>query len=98
LAAQYLNNLPDARNLRVFSWYGEGPFSYYFKGKTSVIEENTVLNELLKADYVVIYIHQWQRKTPSKEVMDYFARKTPVFVARIGNLNYAQVYDMRNAK
>jgi hypothetical protein len=98
LAAQYLNNLPDARNLRVFSWYGEGPFSYYFKGKTSVIEENTALNELLKADYVVIYVHQWQRQTPSKEVMDYFARKTPVFVARIGNLNYAQVYDMRNAK
>jgi hypothetical protein len=82
----------------VFSWYGEGPFSYYFKGKTSVIEENTALNELLKADYVVIYVHQWQRQTPSKEVMDYFARKTPVFVARIGNLNYAQVYDMRNAK
>jgi Dolichyl-phosphate-mannose-protein mannosyltransferase len=97
-AARYLNSLPDARNLHVYAWYGEGPFSYYFKGKTSVIEPNTALNDLLKADYVVIYIHQWQRQTPSKEVMDYFARMTPVFVARIGNLNYAQVYDMGSSK
>jgi Dolichyl-phosphate-mannose-protein mannosyltransferase len=97
-AARYLNSLPDARNLRVFAWYGEGPFNYYFKGKTSLIEENTALNDLLKADYVVIYIHQWQRQTPSKEVLEFFARLTPVYVARIGNLDYAQVYDMRNAK
>ena len=97
-AAHYLNSLPNARNLHVFAWYGEGPFSYYFKGNTMVIEQNTALNDLLKADYVVLYIHQWQRQTPSKEVMDYFARMTPVFVARIGNLDYAQVYDMHNAK
>jgi 4-amino-4-deoxy-L-arabinose transferase-like glycosyltransferase len=98
LAAQYINSLPDASKLRVYAWYGEGPFSYYFEGETFVIEENTVLNELLKADYVVIYIHQWQRQTPSKEVMDYFARMSPVFVARIGDLDYAQVYDMHNAQ
>jgi 4-amino-4-deoxy-L-arabinose transferase-like glycosyltransferase len=98
IAARYLNTLPDARHLNVYAWYGEGPFSYYFKGNTWVIEQDTSLSDLLKADYVVIYIHQWQRQTPSKEVLDYFARMTPVFVARIGNLNYAQVYDVRNAK
>jgi 4-amino-4-deoxy-L-arabinose transferase-like glycosyltransferase len=98
MAARYLNNLPDARHLNVYAWYGEGPFSYYFKGNTWVIEQDTSLDQLLKADYVVIYIHQWQRQTPSKEVLDYFARMTPVFVARIGNLNYAQVYDVRSTK
>ena len=97
LAARYLNSLPDAGRLNVYAWYGEGPFSYYFKGNTSVIEENANLDELLKADYVVIYIHQWQRQTPSKEVLDYFARMTPVFVARIGNLDYAQVYDLHSS-
>jgi hypothetical protein len=98
LAARYLNSLPDARRLHVYAWYATGPFSYYFKGKTLSIETTSVLIDLLKADYIVIYIHQWQRQTPSKEVLDFFARQTPVYVARIGNLDYAQVYDVRSAK
>ena len=98
LAAHYLNGLPDARHLDVYAWYGEGPFSYYFTGNTMVMEENTNLDELLKADYVVIYIQQWQRQAPSKAVLDYFARLHPVFVARIGNLDYAQVYGLRGSK
>jgi hypothetical protein len=97
-AAQYLNNLPDARKLHVYSWYATGPFSFYFKGKTWAMDSSTTLYDILNADYVVIYIHQWQRQTPSKEVLDYFARMKPVFVARIGNLDYAQVYDVRNAQ
>ena len=79
----------------MFAWYGEGPFSYYFEGETKVILADTPLSDILDADYVVLYIHQWQRQSPSKEVLDYFARMTPVFVARIGNLDYAQVYDVR---
>jgi hypothetical protein len=98
VAAQYLDSLPDVRDLRVYAWYGEGPFSYYFEGETKVILADTPLSDILNADYVVIYIQQWQRQAPSKDVMDYFARMTPVFVARIGNLDYAQVYDLRDAK
>jgi 4-amino-4-deoxy-L-arabinose transferase-like glycosyltransferase len=98
LAARYLNSLPEAHRLHVFAWYATGPFSYYFKGKTWSIESNTTLDNILNADYVVIYLQQWQRQAPSNEVLEYFSRLTPVFVARIGNLNYAQVYDLRNAK
>jgi hypothetical protein len=97
-AARYLDNLPNARNLKVYAWYGEGSVSYYFEGETLGIEDDTTLTDLLKADYVVLYIHQWQRQLPSKEVLDFFARLTPVYVARIGNLDYAQVYDVRNIK
>jgi 4-amino-4-deoxy-L-arabinose transferase-like glycosyltransferase len=97
-AARYLDSLPNARNLRVYAWYGEGPFSYYFDGETIIIEANTALSDLLNADYAVLYIHQWQRQLPSKEVLDFFAQMTPVYVARIGNLDYAKVYDLRNAK
>jgi 4-amino-4-deoxy-L-arabinose transferase-like glycosyltransferase len=96
LAARYLNSLPEARRLRVYAWYATGPFSYYFKGKTWSIESNTTLDDILKADYMVIYIHQWQRQTPSQEVLDFFAAQTPVYMARIGNLDYAQVYDLHN--
>jgi hypothetical protein len=97
-AAQYLNNLPDASKLHVYAWYATGPFSFYFKGKTLAINSSTTLNDILNADYVVLYIHQWQRQTPSKEVLDFFAQMTPVYVARIGNLDYAQVYDLHNLK
>ena len=95
-AARYLNSLPNARNMKVFAWYGEGPFSYFFEGETVGIVDDSALDDLLKADYMVLYIHQWQRQLPSKEVLDYFARLKPVYVARIGNLDYAQVYDLRN--
>ncbi len=95
-AARYLNSLPNARNLKVFAWYGEGPFSYFFDGETVGIVDDTALTELLKPDYVVLYIHLWQRQLPSKEVLDFFARLKPVYVAHIGNLDYAQVYDLRN--
>jgi Dolichyl-phosphate-mannose-protein mannosyltransferase len=98
LAAQYLDSLPNSRNLRVSAWYGEGPFSYYLDGETKVILADTPLSDILNADYVVLYIHQWQRQAPSREVLDYFAQLTPIFVARIGNLDYAQVYDVRSAK
>jgi 4-amino-4-deoxy-L-arabinose transferase-like glycosyltransferase len=98
LAARYLNSLPDARRLHVYAWYATGPFSYFFNGKTWSIESNTSLDDILKADYIVLYIHQWQRQTPSKEVLDFFAAQTPVYVARIGNLDYAQVYDLHNLK
>jgi hypothetical protein len=97
-AARYLNGLPSASNLKVFAWYGEGPFSYFFEGETVGIVDDTTLTELLKTDYVVLYIHLWQRQLPSKEVLDFFARLKPVYVAHIGNLDYAQVYDMHNSK
>ncbi len=98
LAARYLNSLPDARRIQAFAWYGEGPLSYFFEGETKIMMAETPLSGILNADYAVIYIHQWQRQAPSKEVMDYFASMTPVYVARIGNLDYVQVYDVRGAE
>lgn len=97
LAGRYMNSLPDASNLKVDAWYGEGPFSYYFNGTTRVVEQGTSLDDLSKADYAVIYIQQWQRQMPSREVLDALARMTPVFVARLGNLDYAWVYDLRSS-
>jgi 4-amino-4-deoxy-L-arabinose transferase-like glycosyltransferase len=98
LAARFLNSLPDARKLRVYSWYATGPFGFYFKGQTWAMDARKTLSDILIADYAVLYIQQWQRQLPSKDVMDFFARQTPVYVARIGNLDYARVYDLRNLK
>jgi hypothetical protein len=68
-AAGYLAQKPHAAELGVMSWYGIGPFSYYFPGHTKwvfVTEEWTVDDnaDLAKRDYLVIYIRQIQRNLP----------------------------------
>jgi hypothetical protein len=94
-AARYLNSLPQANHLRVMSYYPNGCFSYFFNGKTldliktwRGIEDK----ELRKAHYIVLYIHQWQRQRPDPQMLAYFEKQQPVFVARINGLEYAKVY------
>ncbi len=94
-AASFLNKLTSAENLEVVAWYGDGPLSYLFKGRTISMDVTDRLDFLQKADYVVLYINQWQRQLPSPEVLEYYHQLTPDFVARIGNLEYARVYHMQ---
>src|SRR5258706_5073537 len=61
-AAAYLAQKPNADSLTVFSFRGRGPFSYFFPGKTILInplfmEEpgmGSVLERMAQADYLVI--------------------------------------------
>jgi 4-amino-4-deoxy-L-arabinose transferase-like glycosyltransferase len=69
LAADYLNQKPNAEQLKVMSWYGIGPFSYYFKGETvplygsrGWIPED--IARLKQLDYLVVYVNQWKRQLP----------------------------------
>lgn len=93
--ADYLNAQPFAEDLRVISWYGDGPLSYLFKGQTVGMDVDMDLDFLRKCDYVVLYINQFARQLPSTEILSYFATLTPAEVVKIGNLEYARVYDMR---
>jgi hypothetical protein len=98
-AARYLNTKPRVRRINVRSWYVSGPFDYFFDGKSSILAfDMTDLNEILNADYVVIYIHQWQRQLPSVEVLGFFAELTPEYVVEINGLSYAEIYDVRRIK
>ncbi len=95
-AAAWLNQQPDAEQLRVVAWYADGPFSYYFKGQeVSLGYESPLL--WFDTDYAVLYINQWQRQLPSPAVIDYFAQQTPVHVVRFRGLELARIYDMRNS-
>ena len=97
LAARYLNSQPAAYKLSVATWYGEGCFSYYFEGRMQEIDLDTQLSDLTKADYVVLYIHQWQRQLPNQELLDVFAKATPQYIVRIGDLEYARVYNLHES-
>lgn len=98
LAADYLNELPLAEELRVISWYGDGPLSYLFVGQTVGMDVDMNLEFLKKADYVVLYINQIPRQLPSPEILGYFAQLTPDRIVKIDRLEYAWIYDMRKLK
>lgn len=96
LVADYLNEQPSAEELRVISWYGDGSLSYLFKGQTVSIEMDMPLEFLQKADYVVLYINQIPRQLPSPEILSYFEQITPVHIVKIGNIEYARIYNKRD--
>jgi len=95
-AARYLNTKPDAQRLRVISWYGDAPFAYFFNGKTINMPEDATLEELLQADYVVIYYQQYQRQLPSQEALAFFQEQTPEYVVTLNGLDYVEVYNLED--
>jgi len=69
-AGKYLSEKPDADDLTAMSWYGPGPFSFYFRGITVPLwpsqswSENEI-ERLQSSDYLVIYYqHQVNRDLP----------------------------------
>ena len=90
-AARYLNAKPDAADLTVAAWYRGGSFNYIFQGRDVDIEE------FYRADYAVLYAHQWQRQVPSAQLLDYFATLPAEHVVSLHGMEYAWVYDLRTA-
>jgi hypothetical protein len=96
-AASYLNQKPDAEAMRVISWSADGCFSYFFKGLAAAIDYDTTIDALQRADYVVLYVNQWQRQIPYPEFLAFFEQFSPEYVIRIGGVEYARIYDMSQA-
>jgi hypothetical protein len=90
-AARYLNAKPDAEQLAAAAWYRGGSFNYIFVGQDLDIED------FYRADYAVLYAHQWQRQVPDARLLDYFATLTPEYTVTLHGLDYAWVYDLRVA-
>jgi hypothetical protein len=95
LAAGYLNSKPDAEQLKVLTWYGLGPFSYFFAGQSTTLgfhwlDESAGL--VRDADYVVLYENQRQRGLPSLAFLAPFERRPPEQVIRAHGIDYAWVY------
>jgi 4-amino-4-deoxy-L-arabinose transferase-like glycosyltransferase len=66
-AAAYLGEKPDAGQLTAMSWYGIGPFSYFFPGTTELLAPGTAwtlsqVERLEQSDYLVLYYHHQLRR------------------------------------
>jgi 4-amino-4-deoxy-L-arabinose transferase-like glycosyltransferase len=96
-AARLLNNTSGSNELKVLSYYPDGCFSYFFDGETvhAAAEWDETSERLAMVDFVVTYIHQWQRQLPFSEMLDYFQEQTPWAVITINGIEYAQIYDMK---
>lgn len=96
-AAAYLNRLPGAEKLTVLSWYGTGPFSYYFHGQTihmiasNPTTEAATLAHLPEMDYVVVYSNQWNRRMPAA-LFDRVDRTTPIQRIYLNDIEYVRIY------
>ena len=99
-AAHYLNQQPNAEALNVYSWYNRGSFSYFFNGESTHMPtayqwSKDEVKAVLAADYVVIYVHQWQRKMPER-FLNYLAPQTPVFSFSNNGIEYTRVYKLEH--
>lgn len=95
-AARYLNAKPNADQLNVYAWYSRGCFSYLFNGHTYYVasdfgEREEDMQKLKAADYVVTYIHQWQRNLPPV-LLNYLRDKIPEKSIWINGIEYARIY------
>ena len=94
-AADWLKQQPGAADLRVISWYSDGPLSYFLQSGQKALSFYFT-SYLLDADYAVLYVNQWQRGLPSNELVDYFLAQKPLHIERSGGLELARIYDLRN--
>ena len=94
-AADWLKQQPEAADLRVVSWYPDGPLSYFLDLGQKPLQIYFT-SYLFDADYVVFYANQWQRGLPSPELVNYFLAQEPAHIVRSGGLELARIYDVRN--
>jgi hypothetical protein len=93
LAAKWLNQSPNAKEIKVASWYSSS-FAAYFHGQTLPIEKDILPDPQpwTTANRVVLYYNQFQRQLPEPKAIAYFALQQPLFAARLHDIDYARVY------
>lgn len=89
-AANHLNEKSDSESLTVAVFY-YGSFAPFFRGRTITLTEPGALDE---ADYVVLYINQVQRQIVPEAIYR-FRDREPQHVVRIGDIEYAWIYQNR---
>ncbi|OGO38590.1 MAG: hypothetical protein A2W35_11255 [Chloroflexi bacterium RBG_16_57_11] len=100
LAAEHLNQKPNARQMKAMSWYGIGPFSYYFDGESIPLYgskkwDSHLIARLQQMDYLVIYANQWQRQIPGG-LFPWLAGLEPERRVWFDDIELARVYDVKS--
>lgn len=83
----------------MIAWYGSGPFSYFSKSLVSPLDvdhpwSSADWKEFEKAEYAVVYIHEWQRNLPA-EVLDTLKTRKPEYSVWLKDMEYVRVYKLK---
>lgn len=95
LAAEYLNNKPDARNLTVIAQYNG--FEEYFQGKTISLFDMELHGDVypIAADYVVFYRSAFLRNF-NENLWNFYKNKTPERVIKLNGVDYCLIYKVNS--
>lgn len=105
-AAAYLNSTTDnPENLHVLTWSTDN-IAYLLDGTiishtiVSDPEDEPTVSDLMEwasLDYIVLYVHQWQRRLIVPQMLDYLSKRPPEKRIIIDGLEYARIYNVRGA-
>lgn len=89
LAAEYLNQQPDAAHLKAASYYPI-EFSAFFVGETVPIHQH----DAASVDYVVLYRAMFERGQEAWEtdIVNYYRKLTPEKIIRLAGLDFIWIY------
>jgi len=94
-AALYLNQKTNVEDLVVSSWYGAGSFSFFFDGEVISIPVGKLTDSNWQAinssDYIVAYVHQWQRNLPA-DLLSELSTQKPEQTIWINGIEYVRIY------
>jgi hypothetical protein len=91
-AAAYLNARPDSRDLHVSTRF-ISDFGPLFAGFSDSLEDYNPA----RTDYFVFYVNQIQRRLNDQVLDRYYGVEQPEHVVRMFGIDYAWVYDRRDA-
>jgi 4-amino-4-deoxy-L-arabinose transferase-like glycosyltransferase len=100
LAANYLAQKPGAADSTVIAFYGRGPFSFFYPGKTEQLKpvyadaENVpqLVQILHESKYLVIYYELERERNSPANVMRALQDVTPEKVIWLNGIEYIRIY------
>lgn len=92
-AARWLNQSPEAKEMTAAVWYKRA-FRPYFLGTSVNIPKfnGTDVPSWLTANRVILYINQYQRDLPEREMLEYFSAQPLLHSVRFHGLDYVKIY------
>ncbi len=102
LAAAYLEAKPGAAGTTAMAFYGRGPFSYFYSGRTEPLKtvyadaENVpqLVQMLRRADYLVIYYAIQKGRDAPANVMHALEGISPETTLWLNGIEYVRIYAM----
>lgn len=100
LAASYLAQKPDAANSTVVAFYGRGPFSYFYPGRTEQLKsvyvnaENVpqLIQILRHSEYLVLYYELERDRNSPANVLRALEGIAPEKVIWLNGIEYIRIY------